>query len=66
MTIWHLADQPFTARSSTVAARHVCRSTGFVNKDEPFRIKSCLSLAPGLTRRSDVWSVLFGRVQAFF
>ena len=66
MTIWQLADQPFAAHSSTVAARHVCGSTGFVNKDKPFRIKSCLALAPGLARRGDVWSILFGRVQAFF
>ena len=62
----YLADKPFTARSATVATRHVCGCTGFIDEHQLSRIKPGLHLAPGLTRRGDVRPVLFGRVQAFF
>jgi hypothetical protein len=62
----YLADEPFTARSATVATGHVCGCAGFIDEHQLSRIKPGLHLAPCLTRRGDVRPVLFGRVQAFF
>jgi hypothetical protein len=66
MAMRYLADEPFTARSATVATGHVCGCTGFIDEHELSRIESHLHLAPCLTRRCDVRPILFGRVQAFF
>jgi hypothetical protein len=66
MAMRYLTDEPFTARSATVATGHVCGCTGFIDEHELSRIKPRLHLAPGPTRRRDVRPVLFGRVQAFF
>ena len=66
MAMRYLADEPFTARSATVATGHVCGCTGFIDEHQLSRIKPGLHLAPCLTRRGDVRPVLFGRVQAFF
>jgi hypothetical protein len=66
MTMRYLTDEPLTAWPSTIAACHVCRGAGFVNKYKPFRIESGLSSAPCLTRDGDVRPVLFRRVQTFF
>ena len=66
MAMWHLAHKPFAACSSTVAAGHVCRGTGFIDEHETFWIEPGLHLEPCLTRCGHVRPVLFCRAQAFF
>jgi len=66
MTMRHLADEPLTTRSSTVAAGHVCGCGSFIDEYEPSWIELGLHPEPCLARCGYVRAVLFGRVQAFF
>src|SRR5262249_40003265 len=56
---------PFAALSAAVAASHVCRCAGFVDKHQASRIELGLLSAPCLTSHGYVRSILFGCVQAF-
>jgi hypothetical protein len=49
-----------------MAARHVGLGPGLVDEDQPRSSKLSLMSLPALTPPSDVGSILFGCVQAFF
>jgi hypothetical protein len=66
MTMRHLADEPFAARPSTVAAGHVRGCGSFIDEYQLSWIELDLDLEPFLPGRGHVRPILFGRVQAFF
>jgi hypothetical protein len=51
---------------TAITAGHVGRGAGFVDEDQPLRIKSRLFLAQGLTRGGDIRPILLGGVEDFF
>jgi hypothetical protein len=66
MAMQHLLDQTLAPWGSAVKPGDGGRDAGFINENEPFRIKSRLSPLQGFTTRGNVRPILFGGVQAFF
>jgi hypothetical protein len=64
--MWGLGDQPLAASRAAVSARHVGFGPGFVNEDQPGRIKPSLILLPLRPPPGDVGTILLAGVQAFF
>lgn len=62
----HLLDEPLTLRRPAIETCDRGRDAGFIDEDEPFRVKSRLLLLQGLTRGGDVRPVLLGGPQTFF
>jgi len=62
----HLLDKPLALRGSPVEAGNRRGDPGFIDKNQPLRIKPWLLLLQGLTCGGDVWPVLLGGTQAFF
>lgn len=62
----HLLDEPLAPWRSAIEPGDIGRDTGFINEDEPFRIKPRLLPLQSLTIGGDVRPILFGGAQAFF
>ena len=59
----HAANEALAARTAAVAARHVGRRTGFVDKDEAFRLQFGLVRTPPIAGLGDIRRILFGSAQ---
>lgn len=59
----HAANEALAARTAAVAARHVGRRTGFVDKDEAFRLQFGLVRTPPIAGLGDIRPILFGSAQ---
>ena len=66
MTVGCLSDQSLALGRPTAQARHVRGGAGFIYENQLPRVDRGLPLSPLLTRRFDVFAVLFGGVQRFF
>ena len=66
MAVRGIADNPFSARASAIAAHHVGGRTGLVDEDEAMPGKALLPFSPFLPSQGDVSSELFGGVNGFF
>jgi hypothetical protein len=66
MSVRHLGDEPLTAGASSMTARHVGLGPGLVDEDQASGIKPALIALPLGASASDVGSILFAGVQAFF
>ena len=62
----HLLDQALAPWRSAIEPGDGGRDAGFINENEPFRVKSRLSPLQGFTTGGDVRPILLGGVQAFF
>jgi len=61
-----VSDQPLAFFASAIAGRHVGRSPGLVDKDEPSRIEARLHFAPIGARGLDISPALLGGAKSFF
>jgi hypothetical protein len=61
-----LGDQPFATSRTAVGARRIDLGPGFVDEDQPGRIKPSLVLSPLRPPPGDVGTILLAGVQAFF
>ena len=66
MAVGHLADQPPAAAAAAPRARHVGGGGGFVDENQPLRIKPRLTGPPRAPRRGHVRPILLGGVHGFF
>jgi hypothetical protein len=66
MAMRHLADQSPAAAAAAPWARHVGGGGGFVDENQPLRIKQRLTGAPVAPRRGHVRPILLGGVHGFF
>lgn len=58
--------QPLAFRTSSVRARHVGRSPGFINEDQSLRIEIELRLEPATAALQHVWTILLYSVANLF
>ncbi len=63
---WSRADASAAFGSPSVAARHVGRGPGFVNKHQLFDVHRWLCFAPRASRCLYVFALLLAGVQGFF
>ena len=56
----HFLDEALTLRRPAIEACDRGRDAGFIDEDKPFKVEPRLPLLQGLTRGSDVRSVLLG------
>ena len=63
MPVRHPGAQPFAAWGSAIAAGHVGRCPGLVDKDELIGIEIELAVEPVLAPLQDVGTILLGRVE---
>jgi hypothetical protein len=66
VTVRDCGTAALTEFRAAVKPRHLSRSAGFVDEDQFVGIKLRRKFAPGLARRCNIGSILFGRVRAFF
>ena len=66
MTVGCLSDQSLALGRPTAQPRHVRGGARFIDENQSSRVDRGLPLSPLLTRRFDVFAVLFGGVQRFF
>lgn len=62
----HLLDQTLALRCPAVEPGDIAGNGGFIEENQPFRIKPRLPLSQRLARGGDVRPILLGGVQAFF
>ena len=66
MSEGRVSDQPLAFFASAIAGRHIGRSPGLVDKDEPSRIEAWLHFAPIGASGLDISPALLGGAKSFF
>jgi hypothetical protein len=66
MSEGRVSDQPLAFFASAIAGRHIGRSPGLVDKDEPSRIEAWLHFAPIGASGLDITPALLGGAKSFF
>ena len=66
MSVWHASDHTVAAWCTAIAAGHIGRDPGFINEYQLRRVQLRLAVAPILSRRGDVGTVLLRRMLGLF
>jgi hypothetical protein len=64
--VWDFGDELASARRPAAQRRHVGLGPGFIDEDQPRRVKPALMGLPALAPSRHVGPVLFGGEQSFF
>ena len=66
MTMRHAHAQALSARTPSMAARHLGRCPGLIHEHEPLGVEIELAIEPGLAPLQDVGPVLLAGVRGLF